>query len=97
MFLTVSLFGVHVAVQTCTVTVAQLNALNYHNGTCLVDGSGNVVLDSVNARTCDFACKEGYYHEKGDTNIAFTCAYNDGATSPEGIDNWGNMTKCQGA
>ena len=92
-----STFGVHSAVQTCTVTAAQFNALNYDKGACPVDGSGNVVLDSLNATTCDFACKEGYYHEKGDTNIAFTCAHNGGATSPEGIDNWDNMTKCQGA
>ena len=79
------------------MTAAQFNALNYDKGACPVDRSGNVVLDSLNATTCDFACKEGYFHEKGDTNIAFTCAYNDGATNPEGIDNWGNMTKCQGA
>ena len=83
--------------QTCTVTAAQFNALKYDKGACPVDGSGNVVLDSLNATACDFACKEGYYHEKGETNIAFTCAHNGGVTKPDGIDNWGDMTKCQGA
>ena len=79
------------------MTVAQFNLLNYDKGTCPVDGSGNVVLNGLSATTCKFACKEGYYHEKGETNIAFTCAHNGGVTNPEGIDNWGDMTKCQGA
>ena len=87
------------AVQTCTVTEAQFNALNFDKGTCTVEG-GKVVLDARgfrNATTCNFACKLGFWHNKGDTNIEFTCEHNGGVTNPVGVDNWNTMTKCQGA
>ena len=84
------------AVQTCTVTETQFNGLNYDKGTCTV-ADGKVVLNAVGAATtCNFACKEGYYHAKGDTKIAFTCASN-GATNAKGTDNWGTMEKCKRA
>ena len=82
--------------QTCTVTETQFEGLNYDKGACTVTG-GKVVLNAVTATTCNFACKEGYWHPKGDTKIAFTCAHNGGVTKAEGNDNWGDMTKCQGA
>ena len=85
--------------QTCTVTEKQFNDLNYDKGTCTVT-DGKVVLNArgvQNATTCNFACKEGYWHAKGDTKITFTCAHNGGVTKAEGNDNWGDMEKCQGA
>ena len=86
--------------QTCTVTEKQFNELNYDKGTCTVT-DGKVVLNArgvQNATTsCNFACKEGFWHDKGDTKITFTCAHNGGVTTPEGNDNWDTMEKCQGA
>ena len=88
--------------QTCTVTETQFNELNYDKGTCTVT-DGKVVLDARGnetgyaATTCNFACKEGYWHVKGDTKITFICAHNGGVTKAEGSDNWGDMEKCQGA
>ena len=88
--------------QTCTVTETQFNELNYDKGTCEVT-DGKVVLNARGnetghkATTCNFACKEGYWHVKGDTNITFTCAHNGGVTNAKGKDNWGDMEKCQGA
>ena len=76
--------------------------LNYDKGTCKVT-EGKVVLDArgdetgYKATTCNFACKEGYWHVKGDTKITFTCAHNGGVTEPEGISNWDDMDKCLGA
>ena len=82
--------------QTCTVTETQFNAKNYDKGACTPAG-GKVVLNALTATTCNFACKSGYYHAKGDTKIEFTCASNGGTTNAAGTDNWGSMTKCQGA
>ena len=82
--------------KTCTVTETQFNELNYDKGTCTVT-DGKVVLNAATAKTCNFACKEGFWHPKGDTKIAFTCAHNGGTTNAAGTDNWGDMTKCQGA
>ena len=81
--------------QTCTVSDTQFEGLNYDKGECTVAG-GKVVLNAATATTCNFACKDGYWHAKGDTKIAFTCAKAD-ATKAEGTDNWGDMTKCEGA
>ena len=81
--------------QTCTVTETQFNALNYDKGTCKVT-NGKVVLNAVTATTCNFACKEGYWHAKGDTKIAFTCASNV-ATNAKGTDNWDTLGECKGA
>ena len=81
------------------MTQAQFEGLNYDKGTCTVT-NGKVVLNArgnETARTCKFACKEGFWHAKGDTKIMFTCAHNGGVTKPEGIDNWDTMEKCQGA
>ena len=84
------------------MTEAQFNELNYDKGTCTVTNE-KVVLNArgnetgYQATTCNFACKEGYWHAKGDTKITFICAHNGGVTKAEGIDNWGEMTKCQGA
>ena len=84
------------------MTEKQFDELNYDKGTCKVT-EGKVVLDArgdetgYKATTCNFACKEGYWHVKGDTNITFTCAHNGGVTEPEGIDNWKTLQKCQGA
>ena len=87
--------------QTCTVAEAQINALNYDKGTCAGKVTdAKVVLNALGdkaATTCDFACKEGYWDDKGDTKITFTCAHNGGVTKAEGIDNWDTMEKCQGA
>ena len=75
----------------CTkVEDAELDKLNYDKGDCAAD------ISTVTAK-CNFACKEGYWHVKGDTNITFTCAHNGGVTEPEGIDNWKTLQKCQGA
>ena len=82
--------------QTCTVTAKQFNDLNYDKGACTVT-DGKVVLNAATAKTCNFACKEGYLHPKGDKKIPFVCAHNGGVTKAEGSDNWGAMTKCQGA
>ena len=85
--------------QTCTVTETQFEGLNYDKGTCTVT-DGKVVLNALgdkNAKTCNFACKEGYWNAKGDTKITFTCAKNGGVTNAEGNDNWDNMEKCKGA
>ena len=82
--------------QTCEVTKAKFEGLNYGKGTCTVT-DGKVVLNAATAKTCNFACKEGYYHAKGDTKIAFTCAPNDDKTRAEGTDNWGDMENCRGA
>ena len=79
--------------QTCEVTEKQFNGLNYDKGTWTVAG-GKVVLNAATATTCNFACKEGYYHAKGDTKIAFTCAHNGGVTKATGSDNWATMEKC---
>ena len=59
--------------------------------------NGKVVLNAVTAKTCNFACKEGYVHPKGDTNIAFTCAYDADVTKAEGSSNWDTIGECQGA
>ena len=92
--------------QTCTVTEKQFDELNYDKGTCKVregKSGGEVVLNArgnetgYKATTCNFACKEGYWHPKGDTAITFTCAHNGGVTNAEGNDNWDNMEKCKGA
>ena len=58
---------------------------------------GKVVLNAATATTCNFACKEGYWHAKGDTKIAFTCAPNGGATDAKGKDNQDSFKTCQGA
>ena len=84
------------------MTETQFNELNYDKGACTVT-NGTVVLNArghetgYKATTCNFACKEGYWHSKGDAKIAFTCAHNGGVMKAEGNDNWGDMTKCQGA
>ena len=87
--------------QTCTVTEKQFNELNYDKGTCTVkSGSGKVVLNArgvETATTCNFACKSGYYHAKGDTKIKFICEPNGGVTHNIGNDNWNTMEKCRGA
>ena len=83
------------AVQTCEVTKAKFEGLNYGKGTCTVT-DGKVVLNAATAKTCNFACKEGYYHAKGDTKIAFTCASN-GATNAKGTDNWDTLGECKRA
>ena len=78
------------------MTETQFDGLNYVKGACTVTNA-KVVLNAATATKCTFACKEGYWHAKGDTKIAFTCAHNGGVTNAEGNDNWGDMTKCQGA
>ena len=75
------------------MTETHFEGLNYDKGACTVT-DGKVVLNAVTATTCNFACKEGYWHAK---KIAFTCAHNGGVTKAEGNDNWGDMEKCQGA
>ena len=81
--------------QTCEVTKAKFEGLNYGKGTCAVT-DGKVILNVLTANTCNFACKEGYYHAKGDKNIAFTCASNGGVATAKGKDNWDTMEKCKG-
>ena len=78
------------------MTETQFEGLNFVKGTCTVT-NGNVVLDAVTAKTCNFACKEGHVHSKGVTNIAFTCAYDADKTKAEGSSNWGTIGECQGA
>ena len=78
------------------MTEKQFNGLNYDKGACTVTG-GKVVLNAVNATACNFACKEGYYHDKGDTKITFTCASNGGVTNAKGNDNWKTLEKCKRA
>ena len=78
------------------MTEAQINGLNYDKGACTAT-DGKVALHALGATTCNFACKNGYYHDKGDAKIAFTCAPNGDKTRAEGTDNWGDMAKCQGA
>ena len=83
--------------QTCgEVTEAKFNGLNYDKGTCTVAG-GKVVLNASGApTTCNFACKKGFWHAKGDTKIALTCASNV-ATNAKGTDNWDTLGECKGA
>ena len=78
------------------MTETQLNELNYDKGTCTVT-NGNVVLDAVTTKTCNFACKEGHVHSTGNTDIAFTCDYDADKTKAEGSSNWGTIGACQGA
>ena len=79
------------------MTEKQFNGLNYDKGACTVAG-GKVVLNAAGApTTCNFACKKGFWHAKGDTKIAFTCAHNGGVTKAEGTDNWDALEKCNGA
>ena len=72
----------------CKVEDAELDKLNYDKGDCAAD-------ISTETAKCNFACKDGYYHTNG-AKIEFTCTDN-GATNPEGKDNWNTMSKCQGA
>ena len=75
----------------CKVEDAELDKLNYDKGNCAAD------ISTVTAE-CNFACKNGYYHTKGNTKIAFTCTDNGDATKAKGKDNWDTMTtKCEGA
>ena len=75
----------------------QFQKLNLVEGACKSNvENGKVVLNAATAKTCNFACKDGYYRTKGGTNIAFTCAHN-GVTEPKGNDNWDTIGKCEGA
>ena len=80
------------------MTEAQINTLNYDKGTCAgAVTDQKVVLNAVTTTTtCNFACKDGYWHAKGDTKISFTCTHND-ATNAKGNDNWGTLGECKGA
>ena len=78
----------------CTKTKADGNAISLRLGTAT---GGPVVLNALTVKTCNFACKEGYYRTKGGTNIAFTCAHNGGVTNAKGNDNWDTIGKCEGA
>ena len=79
------------------MTETQFNAKNYDKGACtVVSGSAKVVLKTATTTACNFACKSGYYHAKGDTKIAFTCASN-GATNAKGTDNWDTLGECKRA
>ena len=78
------------------MTEAQINGLNYDKGACTAT-DGKVALHALGATTCNFACKEGYYHDKGDTKITFTCASNGGVTNAKGNDNWKTLEKCKRA
>ena len=80
------------------MTETQFNAKNYDKGACtVVSGSAKVVLKTATTTACNFACKSGYYHAKGDTKIAFTCAHNGGVTKAAGSDNWDTLEMCKGA
>ena len=80
------------------MTETQFNAKNYDKGACtVVSGSAKVVLKTATTTACNFACKSGYYHAKGDTKIKFICEPNGGVTHNIGNDNWNTMEKCRGA
>ena len=86
---------VYFAVQKCsTVTEKKFTEKNYEQGACNVNTDKEVVLDA--GTTCKFACKDGYYHAKGNQEIAFTCAPNN-KDNAKGTDNWDSLAKCKGA
>ena len=82
------------------MTETKLEEKNYDKGACTVtdvNGDKKVVLNAVTTKTCNFACKEGYYRTNSGTNIAFTCAPNGGVTNAAGSSNWDTIGECQGA